>query len=68
MVAVSPAQTCSITVNYKSGPSQGAGLYPQRGIRITWTWTVGSRTTPGRWPIVVSCARSGSIRTSFVVT
>jgi hypothetical protein len=67
-VAVSPAQTCSITVNYKSGFSQAAGLYPQRGTRITWTWTVGSRTTPGRWPIVVSCTRSGSIQTSFVVT
>jgi hypothetical protein len=67
-VAVSPAQTCSITVNYKSGPSQSAGLDPQRGTRITWTWTVGTNTTPGRWPILVSCARSGSIQTSFVVT
>jgi hypothetical protein len=67
-VAVSPAQTCLITVRYKSGPSEAAGLYPQRGTRITWTWTVGSRTTPGRWPIVVSCARGGSVQTSFVVT
>jgi micrococcal nuclease len=67
-VAVSPAQTCSITVTYKSGPSQAAGLYPQRGSHITWTWTVGSSTTPGRWPIVVSCAHGGSIQTSFVVT
>jgi hypothetical protein len=67
-VAVSPAQTCSITVNYKSGPSQAAGLYPQRGTRISWTWTVGTNTTPGRWPIVVLCARSGSLQTSFVVT
>jgi hypothetical protein len=67
-VAVSPAQTCSITVTYKSGPSQAAGLDPQRGTRITWTWTVGTNTTPGRWPIVVSCARGGSIQTSFVVT
>jgi hypothetical protein len=67
-VAVSPAQACSITVTYKSGPSEAAGLYPQRGTRITWTWTVGSRTTPGRWPIVVSCARDGSVTTSFVVT
>jgi hypothetical protein len=67
-VSVSPAQTCSITVYYKSGPSQAAGLYPLRGTRITWTWTVGSRTTPGRWPILVSCGKAGSLRTSFVVT
>jgi hypothetical protein len=67
-VAVSPAQACSITVNYKSGPSHAAGLYPRRGTRITWTWTVGTNTTPGRWPIVVSCRRGGSLQTSFVVT
>jgi len=67
-VSVSPAATCSITVYYKSGPSSAAGLYPQRGARITWTWRVGSRTTPGRWPIVVSCGKAGTLRTSFVVT
>jgi hypothetical protein len=66
-VAVSPARTCSITVYYKSGPSSAQGLYPQRGKRITWTWKVGTRTTPGRWPIVVSCGTAGTLRTSFVV-
>jgi hypothetical protein len=67
-VAVLPAQTCAITVYYKSGPSHAAGLEPQRGTRITWTWTVGSNTTLGRLPILVSCSRAGSLRTSFVVT
>jgi hypothetical protein len=67
-VSVAPAQTCSITVYYKSGPSSAQGLYPQRGSRITWTWKVGTRTTPGRWPIVVSCGKAGTLRTSFVVT
>jgi hypothetical protein len=67
-VAVSPARTCSITVYYKSGPSEAAGLYPKRGTRIAWTWKVGTRTTPGRWPIVISCGRAGTLRTSFVVT
>jgi hypothetical protein len=67
-VAVSPAATCSITVLYKSGPSSAADLYPKRGSRISWTWRVGTRTTPGRWPIVVSCGRAGSLRTSFLVT
>lgn len=60
--------TCSITVYYKSGPSVAAGLYPKRGSRISWTWKVGTRTTPGRWSIVVSCGSAGTLRTSFVVT
>jgi hypothetical protein len=67
-VVVSPAATCSITVYYKSGRSHAAGLYPKRGARISWSWKVGTRTTPGRWPIIVSCGSSGSLRTSFVVT
>jgi hypothetical protein len=66
--SVSPAATCSITVYYKSGPSSAAGLYPKRGTRISWTWKVGTRTTPGRWPITVSCGSAGTLRTSFVVT
>jgi hypothetical protein len=67
-VSVSPAKTCSITVYYKSGPSSAAGLYPKRGSRISWTWKVGTRTTPGRWPISVSCGSAGTLQTSFVVT
>jgi hypothetical protein len=68
-VAVSPSRRCSIAVYYKSGRSQAQGLYPKRPIggRITWTWKVGTRTTPGRWPIVVSCGSAGTLRTSFVV-
>jgi hypothetical protein len=67
-VMVSPAATCSITVYYKSGASRAAGLYPKRGSRISWTWKVGTRTTPGRWPIIVSCGAAGTLRTSFAVT
>jgi micrococcal nuclease len=67
-VAVSPAATCSITVQYKSGPSHAAGLYPQRGSRIAWTWKVGTNTTPGRWPIYVRCGSAGTLNTSFVVS
>jgi hypothetical protein len=68
-VAVSPARTCSITVYYKSGPSHAQGLDPRRPSagRVSWTWKVGTRTTPGRWPIVVSCGSAGTLRTSFVV-
>ncbi len=67
---VVPSRVCSITVYYKSGPSTARGLYPKRpsGGRVSWTWKVGTRTTPGRWPIRVACGTAGSFRTSFMVT
>ena len=70
VAAVSPSRTCSITVNYKSGPSRAKGLYPKRPIngRVSWRWKVGTNTTPGRWPITVSCGSAGTLHTSFVVT
>jgi len=67
---VAPSATCSIVVNYKSGPSHAQGLYAKRPSgtgRVSWTWMVGTRTTPGRWGIVVSCGRAGTLNTSFVV-
>ena len=71
VVAAAPTgTTCSIVVSYKSGPSSAAGLYSQRARsgRVSWTWNVGTRTTPGRWPIDISCGAAGSLHTSFVVT
>ncbi|MGB2952122.1 MAG: hypothetical protein WBB74_01875 [Gaiellaceae bacterium] len=67
---VSRAARCSIIVYYKSGPSHAQGLYPKRTVagRVSWTWKVGTRTTPGRWPIRVSCGAAGTLSTSFVVT
>ena len=65
---VSPTATCSIAVYYTSGRSRAKGLIPlRRGGRVSWTWKVGTNTTPGRWPIVVSCGRAGTLTTSFVV-
>jgi hypothetical protein len=66
---VSPARSCSITVHYKSGPSRARGLYPKRpsASRVSWTWKVGTNTTPGRWRITLSCGSAGMLRTSFVV-
>ena len=60
---------CSIAVYYKSGPSRAQGLYSKRTVngRVSWTWMVGTRTTPGRWPISVACGAAGSLRTSFLV-
>jgi hypothetical protein len=68
--SVTPNAACQITVNYKSGPSHASGLYPKRSVnrRVSWTWNVGTRTTPGRWGIVVSCGNAGTLYTSFVVS
>lgn len=64
---------CSITVEYKSGPSTAAGLGTKTadgtGL-VTWKWRVGSRTTRGTWPIYISCSlgdREGDAETEFTV-
>jgi hypothetical protein len=59
----SPNLACTIEVDYKSGPSHAQGLVPKtsdaRG-NIAWTWIVGTRTTPGQWPISVTCGSASS--------
>lgn len=72
-VQTAPNASCNITVIYKSGPSRARGLFPKnadnRG-RVDWTWRVGTRTTPGKWPISVTCSaggRQGTLETAFVV-
>jgi hypothetical protein len=57
-VATTAGASCSIVVTYKSGPSTAAGLTPRSadvGGAATWSWTVGANTTPGDWPIDVTC-------------
>ena len=57
-----PGAACTITVYYKSGASQAAGLGSQTAGEngdVTWSWKVGSRTTPGIWSIVVSSDLNG---------
>lgn len=68
-IQTSPGANCSISVIYKSGPSNAAGLGPQiangNGI-ITWSWKVGTKTTPGTWSIHVSCNQGGNSSTISV--
>ena len=72
-VSTAPGANCSIVVHYKSGPSRAKGLIPKvvgSSGRVSWTRRVGSNTTPGRWPIVVTCEKAtdrGELRTSFEV-
>jgi hypothetical protein len=56
--------SCTIVVEYKSGPSQAAGLGPKTASGsggVSWTWKVGSRTTAGSWPVTVTCRAGGSV-------
>jgi len=69
-----PDADCSITVYYKSGPSRAQGLYPKKADsngNVSWTWKVGTTTTPGSWRIVVRASLNGetaSQQTYFTVT
>lgn len=62
--------SCSIEVDYKSGPSTAAGLVTKNSDgagNVSWTWKVGANTTPGSWPITVTCG-NGSGQTQINVT
>lgn len=62
--------SCSITVRYKSGPSKAQGLGTKQanasGV-VAWAWKVGTRTTPGKWPVIISCTGQGTAQTAVVV-
>jgi len=68
-----PGANCTITVYYKSGPSKAQGLTPKDADAngsVSWTWKVGTNTTPGTWRIVVTASKNGqrvTKETSFVV-
>lgn len=72
-VKTAPRAMCRITVTYKSGPSRAKGLSPKTSDghgMVSWTWLVGARTTPGTWPVSVSCnagAQTGTLQTSILV-
>lgn len=61
--------SCSISVRYKSGPSKAQGLGTKQADangKISWAWKVGTRTTSGSWPVVITCGAS-TARTAVVV-
>jgi len=69
-----PGATCSIAVYYSSGASSAQGLITKQANSngsVSWTWRVGSRTTPGSWRIVVTASLNGEtvrVTTYFQVT
>jgi hypothetical protein len=68
-----PGAVCAITVIYKSGPSRAKGLTQKAADNtgaVAWSWIVGTRTTPGTWPVFVTCSsggKTGKLKTSFEV-
>lgn len=72
-VKTAPGAVCTITVTYKSGPSRAKGLTPKAADNaggVEWIWIVGTRTTPGTWPVSVMCSsggKTGTLHASFEV-
>ena len=57
-----PKAECNISVYYKSGKSTASGLFPKTADssgRVSWTWKVGTKTTPGSWKIIVTASFGG---------
>ncbi|MBX5437689.1 MAG: thermonuclease family protein [Alicyclobacillaceae bacterium] len=68
-VQTTPGALGTIEVDYKSGPSHARGLEPAKADghgQITWTWMVGTHTTPGQWPVVVRVG-SRTLRATLTV-
>ena len=68
-VKTQPAASCSISVYYKSGRSVAQGLTTKKASAsgvVSWSWKVGTRTTPGSWPVVITCG-GASARTYVTV-
>jgi hypothetical protein len=61
-VSVSPRARCTIKVIYDTVVSKARGLGPKSGGEITWRWRVGRSTQPGRWPVIVRCGKSGTLK------
>jgi micrococcal nuclease len=69
-VKTAPNTSCSIEVDYKSGPSSATGLVTKNSDgagNVSWTWKVGTNTTRGAWPITVTCGDK-SAETHITVT
>ena len=69
-VRVVSGTTCTPGVMYKSGPSKARGLEPKTAGsdgRVSWTWNVYDKTTPGTWKVTVDCTPGGHAEWPFVV-
>lgn len=67
-VHVAPEARCTIAVADGSYVSAQSTLGPRTGGRIKWRWKLRSTARPGRSPVIVRCATSGTLRTTFAIT
>jgi hypothetical protein len=64
-----PGAQCTITVYYKSGPSQAQGLGPKQADangNVSWSWKVSPNTTQGTWRVVVTATAADTTLTKEV--
>jgi len=64
-VVVKPKARCTIGVYYSTSTSEARGLGAKTATTITWT--IGSNTKPGTWPVKIDCGKSGKAVTSVTV-
>lgn len=56
-VTAAPGTTASIEVDYSSEASHASGLSPKKvgaDGTVSWSWKVGSNTTAGNWPVIIT--------------
>lgn len=73
-IRTKPKAACSIIVTYdNSEKSRDSGLVPKMADEygvVSWSWSVESNRTKGKWPIDITCAengKSGYMRGELVV-
>jgi hypothetical protein len=67
-IRTSPASVCTILVKYNEIASKDPGLITKTADEygmVDWTWSVGSSTPIGKWPVTVTCTRNS--KTAVVV-
>ena len=76
-VQTAPRAKCVLMVRYHVG-SKDTSVYVRKSAdkagRVSWTWHVDPRATPGSWPLLVHCTdedkgqvSQAKLETSFVV-
>ena len=66
-VEVTPAARCTIALAQRTYVAS-TGLGARTGGRITWRWRLQPTARLGRSPVTVRCGKSGTLRTTFVIT
>jgi len=57
-VQTSPGTQCMLLIHYEAGGAAKDLALPKRADskgRVSWTWRVDPKATPGSWPIGVHC-------------